>query len=84
MKRLIYCMIFLGFGPILWGQHQDVFPGLSTADLLDSVQLHYRPDTVLAWNNAKDTLFKVIDNQSDTVTCVYTGLTKMVGSGAGS
>ncbi|WBM74191.1 endonuclease [Saprospira grandis] len=76
MKRLIYCMIFLGAGPILWGQHQDVFPGLSTADLLDSVQLHYRPDTVLAWNNAKDTLFKVIDNQNDTVTCVYTGLQK--------
>ncbi len=57
-------------------QHQAVFPSLSDQQLFDSLVANYKPDSVLVWGDAKDTIFAVIDNVNDTVTCVYTGLRK--------
>jgi endonuclease I len=53
---------------------QPVFPGLFGKELLDSVGSHFRPDTVLPYNVARDTLYaKILAIDDDTLRCIYTG-----------
>jgi len=53
-----------------------VFPGLSGADLIDSVARNYRPDTVLDYGNARDTLYaKILAIDDDSLRCIYSGHT---------
>ncbi|MCH2043553.1 MAG: endonuclease [Saprospiraceae bacterium] len=53
---------------------QDVLPNLTGQTLIDSLVAQYKPDSVLNYGEAKDTLIAVLHNVNDTVTCVYTGL----------
>ncbi len=52
-----------------------LFPGLTGQQLLDSLVAHYKPATVLSYNDARDTLFSKIYNVQDSLTGVYTGYT---------
>jgi endonuclease I len=55
---------------------QVVFPGLSGNDLIDSLGSHFRPDTVLDYANARDTLYaKILTKNDDSLRCVYSGHT---------
>ncbi len=54
---------------------QTIFPGLYGQQLIDSLVAHYKPATVLSYDEARDTLFGVIYNHNDSVTAVYTGYT---------
>lgn len=56
-------------------QHQPVFPGLSGQVLLDSLSSAFKPVFSMPQAQARDTLFGVIDNHSDSLACVYTGFT---------
>jgi len=56
-------------------QHQDVFPGLSGQELLDSLVSDYKPVLLLPQAQARDTLFGEIDNHNDSLTGVYSGFT---------
>jgi hypothetical protein len=77
MSKIYNILLLIFLAQISFGQlHQDVFPTLSGQNLFDSLVVHYKPDSVLVWGDAKDTIFAVIDNVNDTVVCVYTGLEK--------
>jgi len=53
-----------------------VFPGLNGADLIDSVARNYRPDSVLDYGNARDTLYaKILAIDDDSLRCIYSGHT---------
>ncbi len=53
------------FGPI--------FPGLSGQELLDNLFDAYRPNVVLDYAHARDTLFaRVLAKDDDTLRCIYT------------
>ncbi|HID38766.1 MAG TPA: T9SS type A sorting domain-containing protein [Calditrichaeota bacterium] len=57
----------------LLAQNQDIFPGLTGQTLIDSLKTYYKPANVLDYDTARDTMFAIIDNHNDSVTCVYSG-----------
>lgn len=53
---------------------QTLFPGVSGQPLLDNLFDAYRPNVVLDYGHARDTLFaKVLAKDDDTLRCIYTG-----------
>lgn len=50
---------------------QPVFPNLTGQALLDSVVTHFKPQTVLEYSPARDTMYSKIYLEGDTVYCVY-------------
>lgn len=50
-----------------------IFPDLSGNDLIDSLRSAYKPGIVLTSSQAKDTLYSILNNENDTVRCVYSG-----------
>ncbi len=59
----------------LIAQDTILFPGLTGQELRDSLVANYKPNTVLPYDQARDTLFAKIDNHNDSLRCVYTGYT---------
>lgn len=55
-------------------QQQQIFQSLQEEALLEQLVATYKPNDVLSSSNARDTLFKVVYGQTDTVECIYTGL----------
>lgn len=55
---------------------QPVFPGLSGPVLLDSVVAQYKPQVILDYANARDTLYsRVLALDDDSLRCIYSGHT---------
>ncbi len=52
---------------------EEIFPELTGNELLQALVSTYSPDVVLNYNNARDEMFTVVDNESGTVTCIFTG-----------
>ncbi|MFN0174578.1 MAG: endonuclease [Saprospiraceae bacterium] len=53
-----------------------IFPGLSGDELIDSVARNFRPDSVLDYGNARDTLYaKILAIDDDSLRCIYSGHT---------
>jgi len=51
-----------------------IFPGLKGAQLLDSLELHYRASSNLGYDKARDTLYGKIDKDAtDSLRCIYSG-----------
>ncbi|HMQ48809.1 MAG TPA: endonuclease [Saprospiraceae bacterium] len=57
----------------LSAQHIPVFPDLEGEALIQALQSNYRPNQVLSYADARDTLYAKIDVQNGFITCVYTG-----------
>ena len=74
MRAPFGVFFLLFFSTFLPAQHQDVFPGLSGEELLDSLVARYKP-IPLNQANARDTLFAKIYSVNDSLTCVYSGST---------
>ncbi len=72
--RTFYTMLCLSFGLFGYSQ-QDIFPTLDGQDLFEAVVEAYKPAFVLPSGNSRDTLYGVIYNHNDSLTCVYTGFT---------
>jgi len=53
--------------------HEDVFPDLEGAILLDALQDNFTTPDVLSFSDARDTLFSIIWGRNDSLECVYTG-----------
>ena len=51
--------------------YQPVFPDLQGQTLLDSVKAYFKPQTVLDYSMARDTMFSKIYLEGDSVFCVY-------------
>jgi len=53
-------------------------------NLLSSIRSNYEPSSTLGYNSARDTLYKVIDKQSDdSLECIYSGFKILLDTGAG-
>ncbi|MTI86881.1 MAG: T9SS type A sorting domain-containing protein [Balneolaceae bacterium] len=80
-KPIFFILFFIvGFSLPAWAQSCPdqgtvLFPELSGAELFDALRAEYKTSTVLDYNAARDSMFKVIDNQNGNVTGVYTGYT---------
>ncbi|MCH8558840.1 MAG: endonuclease [Balneolia bacterium] len=64
------------------GLHETIFPGLTGNQLLDSLWVHYRPELVLSYDDARDLMFTFTDNNNDQIICIFTGDTLYVPSDA--
>ncbi len=62
--ELIYCQADAQF-------YQPVFPDLQGQTLFDSVKTNFKPQTVLDYATARDTMYSKIYLEGDTVFCVY-------------
>ena len=54
---------------------ETIYPGQVGQELINSLQQSYTPMTVLSYDVARDTMYAIIDNHNDSLTCVYTGYT---------
>ncbi len=75
MKNHIAVFFILIIGILnLRAQDTLLFPGLTGQELLDSIIANYKPEIILDYDNARDTLFSKIDKtDSDSLICVYSG-----------
>jgi endonuclease I len=53
--------------------HEAIFPNESGEILLNKLVENFKPEVVLDFTSAKDTLYAKIYVENDSVTCVYTG-----------
>lgn len=78
MSRFLFpflAALFAGSGAFAQG-FESIFPGLSGAELLDSVAAHYRPNVVLDYAHSRDSLYaKVLAIDDDSIRCIYSGHT---------
>ncbi len=72
MKIVVLIFLFLS---LLNGQNNTIFPGFTGAELLDSLVVHYKPQSVLSYADARDTLFSKIYTLDDSLHCVYSDFT---------
>lgn len=72
---LIIGIGWLAFLPVSQAQYQQqtILSGEQGQALLQQLKQDYKPAVVLDYDDARDTLYAVIYNQRDSVTCVYTG-----------
>lgn len=84
MKKFIVLFAFLFAQAGVVAQtvpQQIIFEGLTGNQLLDSLAVHYYPNTVLSYNNARDEMFSYIYNEDGLVYCLYTGDTILIAEG---
>ncbi len=75
-SRLTVFLLMLAASRISAQGFEHVFPGLSGAELIDSVASHYRPDSVLDYAHSRDTLYaKILAIDDDSLRCIYSGHT---------
>ncbi|BDS12133.1 endonuclease [Aureispira anguillae] len=72
-KKLLYLLIFIA--PIVQAQYNQnqILIGQSGQNLIDSLVFSYKPDVILGYDEARDTLFSKVYTFQDSVRCVYTG-----------
>ncbi len=74
MKILgILSMLLISFQAIGQYDHQEVFKGMEGEQLFEALKDNYKPDFVLDFGSARDTLFAVVYAEDNILTCVYTG-----------
>lgn len=76
-------MIIMLWSAMLWCQydHTPVFSELEGDALYQKVVDAYKPQVVLTYSMARDTLFANIDSVNDTLECAYTGLKRFIPPG---
>lgn len=52
---------------------QIIFPNLTGDELANALRADFRPNTVLSYGEARDTLWRNIDSRGDSLFCVYSG-----------
>ena len=73
MRFLISLIILLYILPLQGQFHEDVLAGMEGSELLNALQDNYTPVFILTYSQARDKMYREIDNVNDTVTCVYSG-----------
>lgn len=74
MLRQLLPVLLLLWTTLSFAQmHHPVFSNLDGGALIQALQDNYRPNSVLTYGNARDSLFRNIDARNDTLYCVYTG-----------
>ncbi len=76
MKRfLVFLFAILSIQQLLAQGGSILYPELTGQALIDQLRADYKPSHVLSYDDARDTMFAVIDNQNGDVSCVYSGYT---------
>jgi len=74
LLRVIFFFSFLLSVDVSFAQLGfSISPNLSGTVLLDELVEKYKPQSVLSYGQARDTLFSLIESEDDILTCVYTG-----------
>ncbi|MDI6739380.1 MAG: endonuclease [Candidatus Edwardsbacteria bacterium] len=78
MKKLLIAIILLAAPALLQAgtvpPDSTIFPGLKGAQLMDSLVANYRAPSNLGYNNARDTMYGIIDKDgNDSLRCIYSG-----------
>ena len=71
MKKIFPFLLLFFFIKNINAQHQDVFPGVTGDDLLENLVDAYKLNAFPDQSENRDTLFGVVDNRNDSLTCVY-------------
>ncbi|MGB3547730.1 MAG: endonuclease [Saprospiraceae bacterium] len=66
-------LLFLLLSAATLSAQQSIFPDLSGEELNTALRQQFRPQTVLPYSTARDTLYDKIDRRNDSLYCVYTG-----------
>ena len=75
-KYLSFFFILFGLGQLsAQYDHQEVLKDLEGDELFDAIIENFKPENVLAFGPARDTLFALIDSKNNVLECVYTGHT---------
>lgn len=75
MIRIVILFGLLSTGVLNAQVHTPVFPNLIGDELKAKVIEAYKPEVVLTYSNARDTMFRLIDSVDDSLRCVYSGHT---------
>ena len=76
MQRCFFILIFLFLNASVFAQTGTIiFPGVYGQQLLDNLVQDYKPNSVRSYNDARDAMYALIDNDNSTVVCVYSGYT---------
>lgn len=88
MRNQVLCLVacvasWLAVPVGVHGQYsyQPVFPSLTGETLANEVRNAFRPDVVIPYTTARDTLFLKIDAVNRNLSCIYTGLTLYIPEG---
>lgn len=84
MRKLLLFVVYSMVIPIAgYAQYsyQPVFPELSGETLANEVRNAFRPDVVIPYSTARDTLFLKIDAVNRNLSCIYTGHTLFIPEG---
>lgn len=82
MPRTYWFFLFLLLSTPDWSQAQySVFPNLNGEALTQKLVQQFKPGRIFNYGRARDTLFRVIDSVNDSLECVYTGYTILLGPG---
>ncbi|MEM6398300.1 MAG: endonuclease [Bacteroidota bacterium] len=71
MQKLPFTII--GLAAAMFISAQTIFPGLTGEELADSLRANFRPQQVLTYGEARDTLWRNIDSEGNTLVGVYSG-----------
>lgn len=71
----LFVSLFIFSSTQSFAQNQTIGAGLEGQALINYLQQNYTPNQVLGYNNARDTMYAVIDNKNGNLTGVYTGFT---------
>ncbi len=82
--RLLHIIIFIFLANVASTQydHQAVLPTLDGEELLSSLVENYKTISTFSYGIARDTLYGVIYNENDSVSCNYTDYTLYLEPGA--
>jgi len=73
IRNLLYLFVFIASSVQAQYNQQDILLGQNGQSLINDLVNQYKPNTILEYNPARDTMFAKIYAFQDSVTCVYTG-----------
>lgn len=78
----IFVISLLSATPGIGQYYLPVFPNLEGQILIDSLKAHFKPQTVLDYGTARDTLYSKIYLEKDSVFCAYSRHSLLLPPGA--
>ncbi len=72
---LAFSFLFVSLQLVNAQYHSPVLPGMSGQTLLNGLVGTYKPNNILDYDDARDTMFANIYSHNDSLTCVYSGHT---------
>jgi len=73
--KIIPVVILLSLNNCISQPDGTIFPDTYGAELIQQLRNTYKPQTVMSYDTARDTMYAVLDNHNGSVACVYSGYT---------